>query len=56
MQTASGEGETGNEASRDEERGDVSEPDAPTSVEENVGMSTVLNPDPVTGVQENAEE
>ena len=37
---------------RAEERGEASEPDAPTGVEENPGMSTILGPEPATGVQE----
>lgn len=44
------------EPTRDEERGDVAETDAPTAEEENEGMSTILDADPVTGVQTDAEE
>jgi hypothetical protein len=46
-------GETGpaDEPTRAEEEGDVAEPDAPTAVEENAGMSTVLDGEPLTGVQ-----
>ena len=39
---------------RDAERGDAAEPDAPTSVEENEGMSTVLSGDTPDGVQRDA--
>ena len=42
------------EASRTEERGEADEPDAPTSGEENEGMSTILDAEPLTGVQDNA--
>lgn len=41
---------------RDEERGDVAESDAPTAEEENEGMSTILGANPVTGVQEDADD
>ena len=33
------------ERDRDKERGDAAEPDAPTAVEENEGMSTILSGD-----------
>ena len=56
LRHGSDESDTGNEASRDDERGDVAEPDAPTSIEENEGMSTVLSSDPITGVQDSTEE
>lgn len=36
------------------ERGDAAEPDAPTSVEENEGMSTILSGDTLDGVQRDA--
>jgi hypothetical protein len=39
------------EPTRQEEHDDVAEPDAPTAEKENEGMSTVLDADPVTGVQ-----
>jgi hypothetical protein len=39
---------------RDAERGDAAEPDAPTSVEENEGMSTILGGDTLDGVQRDA--
>jgi hypothetical protein len=38
---------------RTAERGDVAEADAPTAVEENEGMSTVLSADTADGVQKN---
>ena len=39
---------------REAERGDAAEPDAPTAVEENEGMSTVLSGDTPDGVQRDA--
>jgi len=44
------------EPSRAEEQLDVAEPDAPTSTEENEGMSTILDADPISGVQDNASD
>jgi hypothetical protein len=44
------------DVSRVEEQGEADEPDAPTSGEENEGMSTILDADPLTGVQDNASE
>jgi hypothetical protein len=44
------------EPTRAAERDDVAEPDAPTAVEENAGMSTILDAGPLTGVQEDAGE
>lgn len=44
------------DVSRAEEQGEADEPDAPTSGEENEGMSTILDADPLTGVQDNASE
>lgn len=41
------------EASRAEEQGEASEPDAPMSGEENEAMSTILDSSPLTGVQDN---
>ncbi|MCA1641358.1 MAG: hypothetical protein LC785_05245 [Acidobacteria bacterium] len=38
------------------ERGDAAEADAPTSAEENEGMSTILSADPLDGVQDNKGE
>ncbi|HEY6190403.1 MAG TPA: hypothetical protein VIW80_22315 [Pyrinomonadaceae bacterium] len=46
-----GEAET-----RAEEQGDVAEPDAPTAAEENAGMSTVLDAEPLSGVQDDASD
>ena len=46
--------DTGNAATRADEDGDVAEPDAPTRVEENVGMSTILGGGTGTGVQTDA--
>lgn len=40
--------------SRTEEQGEAAETDAPTGVEENEGMSTILGAGPLTGVQDNA--
>jgi hypothetical protein len=45
-----------NEPTREEERGESSEPDAPTSGVENAGMSTILDGDVGTGVQEDADD
>ena len=52
------EGDAGhfNEQDRADERGDAAEPDAPTAVEENDGMSTILSGDQGDGVQDNAGE
>ncbi|MBA3322219.1 MAG: hypothetical protein H0T45_12340 [Pyrinomonadaceae bacterium] len=45
------------ERDRADETGDIAAPDAPTSIEENDGMSTILSDgEPVDGVQENASE
>ncbi len=48
--------DTGNTATRADEDGDVAEPDAPTDVEENVGMSTILGGGTGTGVQTDASD
>lgn len=48
--------DTGNRATREDEQGDVAEPDAPTDVEENPGMNTILGGDPGTGVQTDASD
>jgi hypothetical protein len=48
------QGGTSEEPEREEERGEASEPDAPTDVEENPGMSTVIGSGPGTGVQTDA--
>ncbi|MDQ3908155.1 MAG: hypothetical protein M3268_07405 [Acidobacteriota bacterium] len=42
------------ERTREAERGDVAEPDAPTAAEENDGMNTILSADTIDGVQRNA--
>jgi hypothetical protein len=44
------------EPDRDAARADVDKRDAPTAVEENEGMSTVLSADTADGVQKNANE
>lgn len=44
------------DSSRVEEQGEMDEPDAPTDAQENEGMSTILDADPLTGVQDNASE
>lgn len=48
--------DTGNKATRADEDGDVAEPDAPTSVDENEGMNTILGGGGGTGVQTDASE
>jgi hypothetical protein len=48
--------DTQDEPTREDERDDVTAPDAPTAEEENEGMSTVLDANPVTGVQDNASD
>jgi hypothetical protein len=53
-QTRSTREETGEAETRAEEQGDVAEPDAPTAAEENAGMSTVLDAEPLSGVQDDA--
>ena len=45
-----------NTQDRAAEEGDAAEPDAPTSAEENQGMSTILSGEPLTGVQKDASE
>jgi hypothetical protein len=44
------------EPTRDEERGEASEPDAPTSGEENSGMNTILDGGLGTGVQNDLDD
>ena len=44
------------EPTRDEERGEASEPDAPTAGEENEGMSTILDGGLGTGVQDDIDD
>ena len=48
--------DTGNEATREDEQDDVAEPDAPASVEENAGMSTILGGGSGTGVQTDSSD
>jgi hypothetical protein len=54
METRNQGGDVKEEPVREEERGEASEPDAPTGVEENSGMSTILGPEAGTGVQTDA--
>ena len=51
-----GDEEHFNAQERAAERGDAAEPDAPTSGEENEGMSTILSADQPLGVQQDADE
>lgn len=51
METKDLGGGDGEEPERAEERGEASEPDAPTGVEENPAMGTILGPGLGTGVQ-----
>jgi len=44
------------ERDREDEQGDDAEPDAPASIKENAGMSTILDSEPSVGVQNNAGE
>lgn len=44
------------EPSREDERGDVADTNAPTAEEENEGMNTILDAEPLTGVQTDASE
>ena len=44
------------EPTRDQERAEASEPDAPTGGEENAGMSTILDGGLGTGVQNDAAD
>jgi hypothetical protein len=39
------------ETTREAETEDVAEPDAPTAADANPGMNTILNVEPLTGVQ-----
>jgi hypothetical protein len=49
-------GDSTDEPTREEERGESSEPDAPTSGVENAGMSTILDGDVGTGVQTDIDD
>jgi len=57
-QTRSNSEEKGSadEPTRAEEQDEPAEADAPTAAEENVGMSTVLDAAPLSGVQDNASD
>ena len=44
------------EPTRDEERGEASEPDAPVGGAENEGMSTILDGSAGTGVQDDIDD
>ena len=44
------------EPTREEERGESSEPDAPTGGTENAGMNSILDGDLGTGVQDDADD
>ena len=44
------------EPTREEERGEASEPDAPTGGEENSGMNTILSGGLGTGVQDDVDD
>jgi hypothetical protein len=44
------------EPTRAEEQETVAEPDAPTAAEENVGMGTVLDAEPLSGIQDDASD
>jgi hypothetical protein len=46
--------DTGDSSARADEAGDVAEPDAPTDVEENSGMNTILGSGSGAGVQTDA--
>jgi hypothetical protein len=48
--------DTQDEPTRREERDDVAEADAPTAEEENEGMNTALDANPLTGVQDDASD
>ena len=50
------EKDSATERARDEEQDDVAEADAPTAAEENVGMSTVLDAAPLSGIQDDASD
>lgn len=45
-----------NAPDRAAEHDDVAEPDAPTAVEDNEGLSTILSGEPADGVQDNESE
>jgi hypothetical protein len=39
-----------------EDQGEADEPDAPTAKQENISMNTVLDAEPLLGVQDNASD
>jgi hypothetical protein len=41
---------------RAESQGESDEPDTPTAEEENAGMNTILSPEPLSGVQDDASD
>ncbi len=45
---------SGDSPTREAESGDVAEPDAPTAADEDESMSTILDADPLLGVQDDA--
>ena len=49
-------GSSATEPTRAEEQDDVAEADAPTAADENVGMSTVLDAAPLSGIQDDASD
>ena len=51
-----GSADSAEEPTREEERGEASEPDAPRGGEENPGMSTILDGSPGTGVQDDVAD
>ena len=56
-QSAGGLGSAADEnVTRAEGQGEADEADAPTAEEENVGMSTVLDGEPLLGVQDDASK
>ncbi len=52
--TSENESPEGEETDRITEQGEADAPDAPTSGDENEGMSTILDASPTVGVQEDA--
>jgi hypothetical protein len=50
------EGDASQEVTRATEQGEAAKPDAPTAEEENPGMNTVLEAEPLFGVQDDASE
>ena len=54
--TKSENADSSEETASEGERDDAAGTDAPTAEEENEGMSTILDPNPVTGVQTDASD